>query len=68
MSKQEQIKPQKTEEKEEATEAAAGLTPERQAEIDKAKAETDELLDEIDTILEQNAEEFVKGYIQKGGE
>lgn len=29
---------------------------------------TDDLLDEIDAILEENAEEFVKGYVQKGGE
>ena len=28
----------------------------------------DELLDEIDQVLEENAEEFVKNYIQKGGE
>lgn len=28
----------------------------------------DNLLDEIDTVLETNAEEFVKGFVQKGGE
>ena len=28
----------------------------------------DDLLDEIDQVLEENAEEFVKNYIQKGGE
>jgi len=28
----------------------------------------DELLDEIDEVLETNAEEFVKNYVQKGGE
>ncbi|MGQ0848800.1 MAG: ubiquitin-like protein Pup [Actinomycetota bacterium] len=28
----------------------------------------DELLDEIDQVLEENAEEFVKNYIQKGGQ
>ena len=32
------------------------------------RAEIDELLDEIDEVLEVNAEEFVKGYVQKGGE
>jgi len=31
-------------------------------------AELDGLLDEIDDVLETNAEEFVKGYVQKGGE
>ncbi|MEZ5239821.1 MAG: ubiquitin-like protein Pup [Microthrixaceae bacterium] len=34
----------------------------------KLKAEMDELLDEIDDVLETNAEDFVKSYIQKGGE
>ena len=28
----------------------------------------DGLLDEIDQVLEVNAEEFVRGYVQKGGE
>jgi ubiquitin-like protein Pup len=35
---------------------------------DKLKADLDELLDEIDIVLEENAEEFVKNYVQKGGE
>ena len=30
--------------------------------------ETDALLDEIDELLEVNAEEFVASYIQKGGQ
>lgn len=29
---------------------------------------TDDLLDEIDGLLEANAEEFVKSYVQKGGQ
>ena len=28
----------------------------------------DSLMDEIDEVLEENAEEFVKNYVQKGGE
>lgn len=28
----------------------------------------DNLLDEIDSVLEENAEDFVKAYVQKGGE
>jgi len=32
------------------------------------QAELDDLLDEIDEVLETNAEDFVKSYIQKGGE
>lgn len=32
------------------------------------KGEIDDLLDEIDEVLESNAEEFVRSYVQKGGE
>jgi ubiquitin-like protein Pup len=35
---------------------------------DKLKADLDDLLDEIDEVLEENAEEFVRNYVQKGGE
>ena len=35
---------------------------------EKLKAELDDLLDEIDDVLESNAEDFVKSYIKKGGE
>lgn len=30
--------------------------------------DVDDLLDEIDGVLEANAEEFVKGFVQKGGQ
>ena len=35
---------------------------------DRLKAELDGLLDEIDEVLETNAEDFVKSYVQKGGQ
>jgi len=35
---------------------------------EKIKAELDDLLDEIDEVLEENAEDFVKSYVQKGGQ
>ena len=35
---------------------------------EKLKGELDVLLDEIDEVLEDNAEEFVKSYVQKGGQ
>lgn len=35
---------------------------------EKLSEDVDSLLDEIDDVLEENAEEFVKGYIQKGGQ
>ena len=43
-----------------------------EVEVDEAAeadlGEVDDLLDEIDAVLEENAEEFVKNYVQKGGE
>ena len=35
---------------------------------EKLKEEMDDILDEIDSVLEENAEEFVKSYVQKGGQ
>lgn len=45
-----------------ADEAAGAQSGER------IKAELDDLLDEIDEVLETNAEEFVRSFVQKGGE
>jgi ubiquitin-like protein Pup len=35
---------------------------------EKLSEDVDDLLDEIDSVLEENAEEFVRGYVQKGGQ
>ena len=35
---------------------------------EKLKEDIDDLLDEIDSVLEDNAEEFVRSYVQKGGQ
>ncbi|NMN98709.1 ubiquitin-like protein Pup [Antrihabitans stalactiti] len=35
---------------------------------EKLAEETDDLLDEIDDVLEENAEDFVRAYVQKGGQ
>lgn len=41
----------------------------RQVPVAKNQAtEVDDLLNEIDSVLEQNAEEFVSSFVQKGGE
>ena len=36
--------------------------------VEKIKADLDDLLDESDGVLEENAEEFVRNYVQKGGQ
>jgi ubiquitin-like protein Pup len=43
-------------------------TPATSERGEKIKAELDDLLDEIDEVLEDNAEEFVRNYVQKGGQ
>jgi ubiquitin-like protein Pup len=35
---------------------------------EKLTDDVDAILDEIDEVLEENAEEFVRSYVQKGGE
>ncbi len=47
------------------SEAAAGQAHVKPAVQDQG---LDGLLDEIDSVLETNAEEFVKGFVQKGGQ
>jgi len=37
-------------------------------EHDPIKTDLDLILDQIDEVLEENAEEFVKSYVQKGGQ
>ncbi len=43
----------------------AAAVSERKAALDE---DVDSMLDEIDEVLETNAEEFVRGFVQKGGE
>ena len=67
MAEQEQKRKGTTERDRAETEVeeAAAATSERG---EKMKAELDDLLDEIDEVLEDNAEEFVRNYVQKGGQ
>ena len=64
MAEREQKRKQSTTRSDEVVEAV----PPQTKQGDKLKAELDELLDEIDEVLEDNAEEFVRSYIQKGGQ
>ena len=52
----------------ERTEEPVEETPATSERGEKLKAELDDLLDEIDEVLEDNAEEFVRNYVQKGGQ
>jgi len=51
-----------------ATEVGEPDTAKAAASGSRLKTEIDDLLDEIDEVLESNAEDFVKSYVQKGGE
>ncbi len=64
MAERELKKKQATERTDEAVEEV----PANSAAGEKLKAELDDLLDEIDEVLEDNAEEFARNYVQKGGE
>jgi ubiquitin-like protein Pup len=50
---------------EESEVSASSHDAERKAALD---ADVDSLLDEIDDVLEVNAEQFVKSFVQKGGQ
>ena len=52
----------------EVEETEAVDTSEVQERVGKLTDDVDALLDEIDDVLEVNAEDFVKGFVQKGGE
>ena len=52
----------------EAEESEAVDTSEVQERVGKLTDDVDALLDEIDDVLETNAEDFVKGFVQKGGQ
>ena len=45
--------------------AAAEVDAERKEKLDD---DVDSILDEIDGVLEENAEAFVRGFVQKGGQ
>ncbi|MEY3360762.1 MAG: hypothetical protein RL531_481 [Actinomycetota bacterium] len=65
MPEREQMK-RTTTPKDRDQEVAEVEAPTKQGE--KIKEELDDLLDEIDSVLEDNAEDFVKAYVQKGGQ
>ena len=63
---QEQKQPKRsTEDEAQVEELPEGEVAERKEQLDE---DIDAILDEIDDVLESNAEDFVKSFIQKGGE
>ena len=46
----------------------AAIEAESQIAASELSSDLDDLLDEIARVLESNAEEFVKSYVQKGGQ
>ena len=59
---------QTTRRAEETEEAEAGTTAEVTERHEKLSDDVDAILDEIDEVLEENAKEFVRSYVQKGGQ
>jgi ubiquitin-like protein Pup len=62
-SEQHQHKPRRADERD--VDEVAPSDSAHKAELD---SEVDSLLDEIDDVLEVNAEEFVRSFVQKGGQ
>ena len=62
---QKQTRRQTESEETPATDAPAESVSERKEQLDD---DIDSILGEIDTVLESNAEEFVKSFVQKGGQ
>lgn len=61
-----QSRPQRTHEDEvaETTESSSGVAERHE----KLTEDVDAILDEIDEVLETNAEDFVRAFVQKGGQ
>ena len=65
MAGQEHVRPRREDaEPDDGPDTPAPARPAAQA----RDAEVDALLDEIDDVLESNAEQFVRGFVQKGGQ
>ncbi|RIJ76475.1 ubiquitin-like protein Pup [Nakamurella silvestris] len=62
---QEQVSRQGGGDSEDSAEGTGAAGQERREQL---AAETDDILDEIDDVLETNAEDFVRAYVQKGGQ
>ena len=59
---------QTTKRADETEQAEPASTEEVRERHEKLSDDVDAILDEIDEVLEENAEEFVRSYVQKGGQ
>lgn len=59
---------QEQQQKQTSTNEDTDTTEAKNLQNEELTADVDDMLDEIDAVLEENAEEFVAGYIQKGGQ
>ncbi len=57
-----------TRSREETEEVEASVDTETTERHKEMSEDVDSLLDEIDEVLEENAEDFVRAYVQKGGQ
>jgi ubiquitin-like protein Pup len=57
-----------TRSREETDEVEASVDTEAAERRQEMTDDVDSILDEIDEVLEENSEEFVRAYVQKGGE
>ena len=68
MTKREQVKKERKPSSHAQEEAEVAATSTKKVDSKALSDEMDEILDEIDSVLESNAEEFVRSYVQKGGQ
>jgi ubiquitin-like protein Pup len=57
-----------TRSREDTEEVEASVDTDTSERTKEVTEDVDSLLDEIDGVLEENAEEFVRSYVQKGGQ
>lgn len=65
---QEHKRPERRQDEENEWDVVPEDMPKQQNETQIADDDIDAILDEIDSALEGNAEEFVRGFVQKGGQ
>jgi prokaryotic ubiquitin-like protein Pup len=63
-----QSRPQRQNEKADEVETSAESNTDVAERHEKLTEDVDAILDEIDEVLETNAEDFVRAFVQKGGQ